>query len=161
MRKLVYCSFTVLLQQLLKIQNLYEYFLTSGFSVSAPLLPGHGTTPEDLNRAEYEDWIATVESAYQNLSEFCENVLVGGESMGAVLAMHLAQTYPEISGLMLFSPALLVDRLKYSGILKYFLQYKEKNQPEDDVEWQGYSVYPMTAVHEFYKFNKNCKEKVI
>jgi carboxylesterase len=33
----------------------------AGYSVSAILLPHHGTTLEDFDRSRYQDWVAAVE----------------------------------------------------------------------------------------------------
>jgi len=141
-----------------EVQKLFEYFKAQGFSVSAPLLPGHGTTPGELNKIKYQDWIIAVENAFHKLSGHCENILVGGESMGAVMAMLLAQKHKDVSGLMLFSPALLVDRLRYAKWIKPFVKYLDKNQPEDDLPWQGYTVYPTAATAEFYKLTRRVKK---
>ncbi|RPH38721.1 MAG: alpha/beta hydrolase, partial [Burkholderiales bacterium] len=32
-----------------------------GYSVAAPLLAGHGTRPEDLNRVTWQDWVESGE----------------------------------------------------------------------------------------------------
>ncbi len=40
-----------------------EYLNQRGITVSAPLLSGHGTEPEDLNRYKWTDWYADAEEA--------------------------------------------------------------------------------------------------
>ena len=37
-----------------------EYLNQRGYTVKVPLLPGHGTTPEDLNLVKWEEWPAKV-----------------------------------------------------------------------------------------------------
>ena len=64
-------------------QSLHDLRLT----VSTPLLPGHGTIPQDLNRVNYQDWISHLEKSFQNLKKQCNKVIVGGESTGAVIAL--------------------------------------------------------------------------
>ena len=39
-----------------------------GFTVAGPLLPGHGTKPEDLNRVRWQDWVEEGEKAYRQLA---------------------------------------------------------------------------------------------
>ena len=70
-------------------------FHDAGLTVSAPLLPGHGTRPQDLNRVRWQDWTSAAEAAYQDLAARCERVVVGGESMGAVVALGLAARHPD------------------------------------------------------------------
>jgi len=78
-----------------------------GLRVVAPRLPGHGTSWQYLNRTGWQDWYACVERELIKLSEVCEMVVVGGQSMGACLALRLAQVHPSrISGIMLVNPAL-------------------------------------------------------
>ena len=76
-----------------------------GFSVSLPLLPGHGTQWRDLNITRWPDWYATVEREFDLLAKDCEQVFVFGLSMGGALALHLAaQKGPAVAGLVLVNP---------------------------------------------------------
>ncbi len=49
-----------------------DYLHVAGLTVSAPLLPGHGTAIEDMNRVRWQDWAEHVEAAYQELRSRCE-----------------------------------------------------------------------------------------
>ena len=83
-----------------------EYLAERGYSVRIPLLPGHGTTWQEMNQTRWEDWYAAVDSAFRELHEASERVVVGGLSMGGALALQLAQGHgPRISGLVLVNPA--------------------------------------------------------
>ena len=73
-----------------------------------PLLPGHGTTVEDMVHTGWSDWSATAESAYQSLAERCEKVVVAGLSMGGSLTVWLASQHPEIAGIVCVNPALRI-----------------------------------------------------
>ncbi len=44
-----------------------EILHAQGFSVVGLRLPGHGTAPSMLARAEVKDWVAAVRIAYQHL----------------------------------------------------------------------------------------------
>ena len=112
-----------------EVGQLAKHYINKDFSVSAPLLPGHGTTPQDLNTKKYMDWIDSVENAFQDLRSHCKNILVGGESMGAVLALYLAEKHSEITGIYLFSPALLVEKLRYAYFIKMIQPIRDKNLP--------------------------------
>ena len=38
-----------------------EFLNSKGYTVRVPLLPGHGTQPEDLNKVKWQEWPAKVE----------------------------------------------------------------------------------------------------
>jgi carboxylesterase len=83
-----------------------EYLADRGYSVRIPLLPGHGTTWQEMNQTRWEDWYAAVDTAFRELHEASERVVVCGLSMGGALALQLAQGHgPRISGLVLVNPA--------------------------------------------------------
>jgi len=85
-----------------------DYLNQRGIAVSAPLLPGHGTVPEDLNRTRWQDWLASAEEALLALRAQCEVVFIAGLSMGTLLTVHLAVKYPDVAGIVLYSPAVKV-----------------------------------------------------
>ncbi|MEP7017196.1 MAG: alpha/beta fold hydrolase [Actinomycetota bacterium] len=87
-----------------------EYLADRGYSVRIPLLPGHGTTWQEMNQTRWEDWYAAVDTAFRELHEASERVVVCGLSMGGALALQLAQGHgPRISGLVLVNPAVKVE----------------------------------------------------
>jgi len=77
----VCCWCTVTPPHLLKCDCWANIFAHGGFTVAGPLLPGHGTTPQDANRAHWQDWVKAVEASYRQLVARCDTVLLGGESM--------------------------------------------------------------------------------
>ncbi len=80
-----------------------------GVTVAGPLLPGHGTVPEDLARVHWRDWIDAAEEALADLQRRCTSVFVGGLSMGSLLTLHLGAGHPELAGLVCYSPALKLN----------------------------------------------------
>ena len=131
-----------------------EYFSKKGLTVSAPLLPGHGTTPKDLNNRKYTEWIKCVEDAFTELKKTCSSVIVGGESMGAVLSLYLAENHPEIKALLLYSPAIKIASLKYSKIFRHLIPIIRKKDYDEIMPWQGYTVYPLFAASELLQLQK-------
>jgi carboxylesterase len=73
-----------------ELRRLGEALAGGGFRVHAPMLPGHGTTPEDLERTTWQDWAASVAAEFDELAAECDDVMVAGQSMGGTLALHLA-----------------------------------------------------------------------
>lgn len=136
-----------------------EYLHQRGLTVYAPLLPGHGTTVEDMNRCRWTDWTGHVEKALADLRARCETVFVGGLSMGSVLTLYLAAHHPELPGAVAYSPAILVaDRLIYlTPVLKYFISRRPKSpdkdltDPEADLRLWSYEENPVPAAHELLK----------
>ena len=81
-----------------------------GYAVSVPRLPGHGTTWQEMNRTRWQDWYGEVERAFEKLRANCDQVVVGGLSMGGALALRLAEDHgTEVAGLVLVNPALTND----------------------------------------------------
>lgn len=63
----------------------------AGLRVAAPLLPGHGTDPADVDAVSAEDLAECVREAYAKLRSESEWVAVVGFSMGGALALQLAR----------------------------------------------------------------------
>lgn len=61
----------------------------------APLLPGHGLSVEELARTRWADWRAASEEALLELARGDSRVIVVGSSMGSLLALDLAASFPE------------------------------------------------------------------
>jgi carboxylesterase len=75
-----------------------------GYTVELPLLPGHGTSIEDMIPTRFDDYAKAAENAYLGISARCDDVAVAALSMGGTLACLLAETHPEIRGLVLVNP---------------------------------------------------------
>jgi carboxylesterase len=84
-----------------------EDLVEHGYRVAVPRLPGHGTRWQDMQRTGWQDWYAAVERAFLGLAEECSTVVVGGQSMGGCLALHLAARHGSaVAGVVLVNPAL-------------------------------------------------------
>src|SRR4051812_47786805 len=64
------------------MRGVAEALAAAGFTVDLPLLPGHGTTVEDMMATGFADWIGAAEAAYRDLAARCRTVVVVGLSMG-------------------------------------------------------------------------------
>jgi len=137
-----------------EVRPLGELLNRNGFTVNAPLLPGHDTHPDDLNRTRWQDWLRSVEDAYASLRHQCDQVWVAGESMGGLLSLLLAARHPEIQGLLLYAPALQVRKLWGAYLLRYMKRYLPKRSKSNDMPWKGYSVYPLRGAVEMLRLQK-------
>jgi carboxylesterase len=75
-----------------------------GLTVAGVRLPGHGTAYRDLERVTRGDWTTHVEAAFDELARRCRRVAVVGQSMGGLLALHLALVRPVAAVASLATP---------------------------------------------------------
>ena len=94
-----------------------EHLAADGYTVRAPRLPGHGTTWQDMNRTQWPDWYAAVDRAFRDLHADCRAVIVGGLSMGAALALRLAEEHgTKVAGLLLINPAVKLEDRRLAAV---------------------------------------------
>ena len=107
-----------------------EYLANKGLTVVVPLLPGHGTTPEDLNTRTWREVADAAASELYDLQGKCDRVYVGGLSMGGLLALHLGQRCSGIAGLIPMAAALyLRDPLsRLLPLLRHFISTFPKSK---------------------------------
>ncbi len=78
-----------------------RYLAEQGYAVAVPRLPGHGTTWQEMNRTRWQDWYGEVERSFEKLRANCDQVVVGGLSMGATLTLLLAaERQTEVAGIV-------------------------------------------------------------
>ena len=77
-----------------------------GWTVRAPLLPGHGRTLAAFARSGAEQWIAAVRTEYAALRQRHARVGLVGLSMGGALSVILAEELGDLPALVLLSPYL-------------------------------------------------------
>jgi esterase/lipase len=73
-----------------QIRPLAEFLHERGYSVYGLRLPAHGTSPGHLAEADWRRWLEAMQHGYSVLRRSCSQVVVGGVSLGGVLAMLLA-----------------------------------------------------------------------
>ena len=82
----------------------------AGVTVSCPQLAGHSGSFEELQASNWHDWYVSAEIALDELRRRCNVVVVGGLSMGAVLALMLAaRRKADVQGCALYAPTLRLD----------------------------------------------------
>ena len=141
-----------------EVRLLAENLQAAGFTIAAPLLAGHGTTPEDLNQTKWQEWVWSVEQVYHELATRCEHVFVGGESTGAVIALYLASRYADINGVLNYAPAIKLaipepDMLKLKLSAPFMTSIPKEGLDRSD-RWQGYRVNPLKAALELVKLGE-------
>ena len=101
----------------LEFKEFEEYLQDQGFRTISPLLPGHGTSPEDLRNYTYRDWLQASEQALKNLD--CQVTFLVGQITGVPLALTLASSHPELLGIVSISGIISLPRW-YNRLTPFF-----------------------------------------
>jgi carboxylesterase len=151
-----------------EVRLLGEFLHREGYTVAGPLLPGHGTSIRGANRCRWTDWTVAAEEAYRRLAADCDPVVVGGESMGGLLALYLASEHPEIAAVLAYAPALRVrSPLRSLLVLAPLLArvIPAVSLPPGppsvvDERWKGYEAYPIAAAVQFLRLQREVAERL-
>ena len=136
-----------------------QAFAEAGFAVRLPLLPGHGTSWQDLARTRWQQWHGALDDAYLELEAECDHVFAAGISMGGALALRIGAARP-VAGVVLVNPALVIDdpRAPLAGLLK--LVMKSTPAIANDILKEGMDegAYPRTPVAAAHEMNKMFRD---
>ncbi|MDQ1630890.1 MAG: carboxylesterase [Frankiaceae bacterium] len=132
------------------MRPLAEAFAAAGFTVSLPLLPGHGTSVEDMLPTRWSDWSFAAEAAYEELAGRTHTMIVAGLSMGGTLTAWLGTRHPEIAGLVFVNPLIDGEQPGVTGMVAQLREAGVELVPGigSDIAKAGVeeSAYPMTPV---------------
>ena len=86
---------------------------SAGYTVSVPLLAGHGSDWREMRIHDWGDWLSSAEFALSELERKVDQVFIAGFSMGGAIASRLAEIYPNrISGLLLLNPTIYDNHVR-------------------------------------------------
>jgi carboxylesterase len=128
-----------------------EALAAAGFYCEGPLLPGHGTTPLELARTGWTQWLDAVLAAHEALAARHERVYTLGLSLGGLLALALAARRP-LRGVVALAVPLDLGWLVHRGVplLKGLVRQLPKTPAIRDLEARarhpGYDRMPLAAV---------------
>ncbi|HCU26134.1 MAG TPA: hypothetical protein DF383_14055 [Deltaproteobacteria bacterium] len=156
------------------MRYLAETLHRAGFTVIAPLLAGHGTRAEHLEKTHWKDWYRSAENAFHTLRAECRSVMVAGLSMGGLLAAHLASHHrASVKALGLLATPLFLDGFLIRGLfpaiwktpLKYFYKYQAKyiasiNDPAARRRYQTYHKVPVASVANLLELQKIVRQEL-
>ncbi|EKE15519.1 MAG: hypothetical protein ACD_11C00146G0006 [uncultured bacterium] len=141
-----------------EIRRLGTFLNENGYTVSGPMLSGHGTVPRDLEEMRWTTWFDDVEKAYLELKKKHSRVYVAGTSIGASLAVLLAEKYSDVSGLILMATPYELRMEKtvefFVKIFSKFFKYRKKFYPPTFgkstaiTRLISYQTYPLSSVLE-------------
>jgi carboxylesterase len=107
-----------------------NYFKKKGLTVYAPLLAGHGTTPEEMENTTWHDWWQSAVEGYERLKEYgCTEIYVAGLSMGGVLALRMARE-KQVNGVISMSAPMRFRNKKayFAWLLYRFSRYSMREE---------------------------------
>jgi len=137
-----------------------HYLNERGYTVSVPLIPGHGTSWHDLNHVSWQEWPAKVESELLQLKKKCSKVFLCALSMGGGNSLYVAaHNQGMIDGIVLVNPMIHIPgvQIKFVHIISRI--QKSRASVGDDIkkpgitEW-GYDALPLKGVAQLYKYLK-------
>jgi len=85
-----------------EMRGLGEYLASQGYTVLGVRLFGHGTSVEDMSRARWRDWLASVEDGFHLLNGLCAKVIMAGLSTGGAISLLLGTRFA-VSGVVALS----------------------------------------------------------
>jgi Esterase/lipase len=150
-----------------EMRLLGDFLHARGYTVWAPLLPGHGTSPEDLQEKTYQDFIRSALEGYDRLKECrgVEKVHIVGQSMGGLLALYLAEKGLGDKIVVLAAPVWIHQSLgEFSRILHHVKPYTERRKKpfrfDGRLIYPGYSKMPLKTVASTWELRKEVLEKL-
>lgn len=102
-----------------EVRWLGEHLRDQGLTVYGARAAGHGTDYHDLRRMHWEDWYLSGLDGYHLLRERCERVVVGGLSMGGLLALLMASEV-EVAGVIAMAAPLELSSERQARIARWY-----------------------------------------
>lgn len=143
-----------------------EYLNNLGYTVKVPLLPGHGTFPENLNKVKWAQWPARAEQDLNDLFATCDKVFIAGLSMGGGLTLNVATRFSEkLAGVILVNPMIHVPRMNSRLATVISLFQKMRTSVGDDIKRPGiteygYDALPLVGVKEMLKMHEATRREL-
>ena len=135
-----------------------EFLRDKGYTVKGILLKGHGTTPEDMKKCSYRDWIHGAVEGYKSLKQECDEVFAVGLSMGGLLSLYLARNYDIRGAAILSAPIRIHGRTAALAFIeRNFKTYILRKPEKKDINVIGYDKSPLISVHNLFKLIRYVK----
>jgi carboxylesterase len=114
-----------------ELKELGQYLNEKGFTVSCPLLKGHGTSPENLFNYKYQDWLNQLKKELNQLTHICDEVHIIGNSFGGNLAVLIANSSNKVKSVSLLASPFTSRFDKFMRLGAYIFKnvklFKKKN----------------------------------
>lgn len=115
------------------VRMLGRYLEKKGYTSYAPILSGHGLTPEELMKVNPEVWWEDVHKAYEYLNSLgYEEIAVAGLSLGGALSIKLANCEKIKAVIPMCAPVFSDNEVALTKAFRFFAkQYKQFEQKEE------------------------------
>ena len=114
------------------MRPLGDYLNARGFTVQGILLPGHGTSIDDMARSTWQDWLSAELTAVRQLKEKYRTVTVAGLSMGGCLSLIAAEQMPVNACVTISAPMKTQQKFTWAAPLAALVMPR--------IMWQGGAV---------------------
>ena len=117
------------------LKPLAEILHGFGYTINAPLLAGHGTTPEQMIKTSWQDWMNSVLEALSVLRRECKQVAAVGHSVGGLLALALAIEH-QVDGVIPINAPLIFHNKDIPRAHEFLdkFEYARKDYKKDQAE---------------------------
>lgn len=135
------------------------------YTLYLPLLPGFGTSPEDLRNTEIQEWKEAIKDELEKLREKCPKTFIGGHSMGGMLTLIFA-SQEKVDGIFTIASPIGIKSFAaklapfFNLFIKYYPTEWEKFKEETDGKWIGYKKIPLNIVLKLRRLLKEMKENL-
>jgi len=121
-----------------------DHLAAAGYTVRLPVLPGHCTSWQDLNRTRWTDWYAEIRRSYAELEARCDLIIGCGLSLGGALMLKLAEDLgpdAKLAGLAVVNPA--IGTLRKDAALAKYIAWLVPSRPGlgNDIKKSGVDEY--------------------
>lgn len=144
-----------------------QYLAKRNVTFSAPLLPGHGTSPERLAVMKWDDWLLACKHALVQLEKECSSIVIIGSSMGGNLALLLAAgNNKNMKGVVSLGTPMFFPRERFGKILYLILNqfklFQSKYYPKEHERVLkrrvAYTSIPLASLGQFLRVVKHSKD---
>jgi carboxylesterase len=139
-----------------------EYLADKGYSVLGIRLAGHATSPEDMRRMHWTDWIASVEDGFYQLMGCADQIFVIGLSMGGILSLQFAAHHPVAGVIAMSTPYSLPKdpRLAFVGVIAWIMPWMKQGPPDfhNPEAAEDHVCYPYFPTHSVIELRDLLKE---
>lgn len=114
-----------------------------GYTVLAPVLPGHRETVRDMARSTWRDWLGTAEAAYDRLrTAGCTRIFMVGLSLGGILSGIVAEEpeRPVAGAVLICAPVQMQRYLHLARVLRFavpVIRYQKDETGPDGLYDEG------------------------
>lgn len=152
-----------LLDSPFSLRDIGTQLQAKGILSRSVLLPGHGTTPNDLLQVRYNDWIETVRYGISTFKNEVDRLYLVGYSTGAALSIYHALQDLPIAGLILLAPAIKIktpidQMIEWTWFTKQFTKHHQWVCREEEIDYAKYLSIAYNAVKQVSKLTNLVNE---